>query len=219
MKSIEIKASLRKETGKKQTKALRNEGKVPCVMYGGDENVHFTASEKDFRRIIYTHDVFELNLDIEGKKYNAILKDVQFHPVTDEILHLDFMEVSENKPAIVDMPVIITGNSEGIRAGGKLRQRRRYLKVKGLLKDLPEHLEIDITDLNIGDFIKIMDLQFNNLELLDPQKAMVVGVSASRLSKGMELEEEGPEAEEGEEAAEGGEGGEEEKESAKEDSE
>jgi large subunit ribosomal protein L25 len=207
MKSIEIKAAPRKEVGKKQTKALRKQGLVPCVMYGGEENVLFTAEANELRHIIYTHNVFVVNLDIDGKKYKAILKDSQFHPVSDEVLHLDFIQVSDDKPAIVELPVQISGNSEGIRAGGKLRQRRRYLKVKGLIKNLPEFLNIDITDLVIGDFIKVEDLEYDNLELLDPSRAMVVGVSASRLSKGMEEGElEGAEGEEGAEGAEGAEG-------------
>lgn len=200
MKSIEIKATLRKEVGKKETKALRKQGMVPCVMYGGEENVHFYAEANELRHIIYTHDVFVVKLNIEGKAYMAILKDSQFHPVNDEVLHLDFIQVFDDKPAIVELPVSISGNSEGIRAGGKLRQRRRYLKAKGLIKDLPEYLDIDITNLKIGDFVKVTDLDFENLELLDPAMAMIVGVSASRLSKGMD---EAASEEEGEEGAEG----------------
>ncbi|MBN1599448.1 MAG: 50S ribosomal protein L25/general stress protein Ctc [Bacteroidales bacterium] len=200
MKSIEINAGLRKETGKKQTKTLRKYGNVPCVMYGGEEVVHFSAPANDFRHILYTHNVYLINLNIDGKKYQAILKDVQFHPVTDEVLHIDFIQVFQDVPAIVSMPVEIVGNSVGIKAGGKLRQRRRYLKVKGLIKDLPESLDIDITDLEIGDFIKVGDLYFENLELLDPSRAMVAGVSTSRLAKGMEIEEEVAEGEEGVEA-------------------
>lgn len=215
MKTIDIKGTLRKEIGKKQSKALRNEGKVPCVMYGGEENIHFAADSNDLRHLLYTHDVFLVNLDIEGKKYQAFLKDSQFHPVSDDVLHLDFIQVFVDKPAVVELPIIISGNSEGIRAGGKLRQRRRYLKVRGLYKDLPEYLDVDITTLNIGDFIKVSDLNFEHLELLDPERAMVVGVSASRLSKGMgpgeeeiaEAEAAEAEAAEGE-TAEGGEGGE-----------
>jgi len=218
MKTIEIKGTLRKEIGKKQSKTLRSEGKVPCVMYGGEENIHFAADSNELRHLIYTHDVFLVNLEIEGKKYQAFLKDSQFHPVTDDVLHLDFIQVSVDKPAIVELPITISGNSEGIRAGGKLRQRRRYLKVKGLYKDLPEYLDVDITDLAIGDFIKVGDLNYEHLELLDPERAMVVGVSASRLSKGMgpgdeelaEAEAAEGEAAEGEapEAGEAGEAGE-----------
>jgi len=189
MKSIEIKGSLRNNLGKKHTKALRAKGEVPCIIYGGEQIVHFSASANELRHILYTHDVFLVKLSIEGKQYQAILHDSQFHPVTDQVLHLDFIEVSDSKPAVVSLPVEITGNSVGIRAGGKLRQRRRYLKVKGLLKDLPEALTIKIDDLNIGDFIKVEDLNFENLELLDPPRAMIIGIATSRLSKGMEIGE------------------------------
>lgn len=206
MKSIEIKINLRKETGKKSTVELRSMGEIPCVMYGGETNIHFTAKSNDLRHIIYTHDVFLIKLDSDGKQYNAILKDIQFHPVTDEPLHLDFIEVPDNKPAIVELPITITGNSTGIKAGGKLRQRRRYLKVKGLINDLPETLEVDITKLNIGQFLKVGDLSYTNLELLDPSRAMVVGVAASRISKGME-EGEVPGAETKDETEAGAEAG------------
>jgi large subunit ribosomal protein L25 len=206
MKSIEINGELRQSTGKKQSINLRNQGLVPCVMYGGEENIHFAAKMNDFRHIVYTHDIYVILLDFDGKKYKAILKDIQFHPVTDEVLHMDFIQVFDDKPAIVLLPIAITGNSVGIRAGGKLRQRRRYLKVKGLIADLPETLSIDITELEIGKYIKVSDLKYDKLELLDPGRAMVVGVSTSRVAKGMEIEEPAPaevaEAETTEEAAE-----------------
>jgi len=205
MKSIEIKADLRKEIGKKHSKALRKEGLVPCVMYGGEEIVHFSAPENEFRHIIYTHDVFLVKLNIEGKIYLAILQEAQFHPVTDSLLHIDFIRVYEDKPAIVSLPVILTGSSVGIREGGKLRQRRRYLKVKGLVNELPENLTIDISDLAIGSFVKVEDLEYDHLELLDPARAMIVGVTTSRIAKGMEeaiVEEEVAEGEEGAEGAE-----------------
>ncbi|MBN1950495.1 MAG: 50S ribosomal protein L25/general stress protein Ctc [Bacteroidales bacterium] len=208
MKSIEIKATLRNELGKKQTKALRRQGLVPCVMYGGEENIHFTAQANELRHLLYTHDVFLVKLDINGKAYQAFLKDSQFHPVSDEVLHLDFIQIFDDKPAVVELPITVSGNSEGIRAGGKLRQRRRYLKVKGLLKDLPEYLDVDITKLKIGDFIKVNNLDYKNLELLDPAMAMVVGVSASRLSKGGPAGDELGEGEGEEAAATASEGGE-----------
>jgi large subunit ribosomal protein L25 len=194
MKSIEIKVESRKSTGKKESVNLRKQGLIPCVMYGGKENIHFATSLNDFRHVIYTHHIYLVILDVDGKKYHAILKDIQFHPVTDEVIHMDFIQVDESKPAVVSLPVTVTGNSVGIRAGGKLRQRKRYLKVRGLLNDLPETLTIDISELEIGKFIKIDDLKFDNLELLDPGKSMVVGVSTSRIAKGMELEEAAPAA-------------------------
>ena len=208
MKSIEIKGNLRKKLGKKHNTALRANGEVPCVIYGGEDIVHFSCSENELHHILYTPDIYLVKLSIDGKQYQAILQDTQFHPVTDKVLHLDFIEVSDVKPAVVSLPIVLTGNSVGIRAGGKLRQRRRYLKVKGLLKDLPDVLSIKIDDLNIGDFIKVQDLNYSNLELLDPSRAMIVGVATSRLSKGMEageVAEEGAEEGTAEVAAEGAE--------------
>ena len=187
MKTIEINASLRKVTGKKSSAAAHRQGIVPCVMYGGKEVIHFEAHENEFRHLIYTHHIYLVNLNIDGKKYQAILKEGQYHPVTDRMLHLDFVQAFEDQPAVVSLPVTIVGNSEGLKAGGKLRQRRRHLKVKGLIKDLPETLEIDITAVNIGDVIKVSQLKYKNLELLDSPQAMIVGVSTSRVAKADEI--------------------------------
>jgi large subunit ribosomal protein L25 len=205
MKSIEINVSLRKDTGKKSSVALRKQGIVPCVMYGGKEVLLFSAHENDFRHLIYSSHVYLVKLNIDGKPYQAVLKDIQFHPVTDKLVHIDFVEVHDDKEVVVSLPITIIGSSVGIKAGGKLRQRRRYLKAKGLIKDFPETLEIDITDLNIGDAIKVSQLHFDRLELLDPKQAMVVGVTTSRLAKGMEAGEVGVPAVAAEAVAEGAE--------------
>jgi large subunit ribosomal protein L25 len=183
MKTIEINASLRKVTGKKSSAAAHRQGIVPCVMYGGKEVIHFEAHENEFRHLIYTPNIYLVNLNLEGKKYQAIMKDAQYHPVTDRLLHIDFVQAFDDQPAVVSLPVTIVGNSEGLKAGGKLRQRRRHLKVKGLIKYLPETLEIDITAVNIGDVIKVNQLKYENLELLDSPQAMIVGVSTSRVAK------------------------------------
>jgi len=199
MKSVDIVVNLRKETGKKSSAELRANGLIPCVLYGGKENVHFSAKVNELKKILYTNHIFLVNLNLESRKHIAILKEAQFHSVTDEPLHLDFIEVWEDKPAVVSLPVTLNGSSEGVRAGGKLHQKKRYLLVKGMLKDLPETLEIDITPLNIGDHIKVGDLKYPDIELLDPAKSLVVGVSTSRIAKGMEEGEMGvvvtPEAE------------------------
>lgn len=203
MKKLSIKTQKRTALGKKSTKELRANQNVPCVMYGGEENIHFYAHTLQFKDLIYTHEVHLVELDLDGKIYNAVLKEIQFHPVTDEILHIDFVQVFDKKPAIVTLPITLVGTSEGILAGGKLRQRRRSIKVKGLVTDMPDTLEIDITKLNIGQVIKIGDLNFENLEILDPAQAMVVGVVSSRVAaKGMEITEPETEAEEGEEGEE-----------------
>ncbi len=210
MRAVEIKGEVRKETGKKQTKNLRKKGYVPCVVYGGEKNIHFTAHENSFKDLVYTHHVHIVVLDLEGKKYKSIMRDIQFHPVTDAILHIDFVEVFDDVPTVVDIPVELTGSSIGLINGGKLRQRRRNIKVKGLVNDIPDALKVDMTDIDIGEFIKIGDLSYDNLEILDPKRVMVAGVVSSRLiAKGFYEEEEvvEEEVEEGEEV-EGAEEGE-----------
>lgn len=206
MKTIEIKANLRDELGKKDTKRLRKEGNVPCVMYGGEENIHFYAPENSFNELIYTPSVYIVKLGINGKDYLAIRQDIQFHPVTDAPVHIDFVQVSEDKPVVMNIPVKVSGESPGIMAGGKLRLKRRSLKVKGLLADLPDVLNIDISRLTIGMSIKVHELSYDNLELLDPQRAMIVAVVSSRMAVKDTEAGEAEEAEEAEEAAaEGGE--------------
>lgn len=180
MKSIQIQAKLRKEFGKKGANALRAGDNVLCELYGGSENIHFYAHENDFRGLVYTPDVHLVNLDIEGKKYNAIMKDIQFHPVTDKILHIDFIQVAEDKPVMMNIPIRIEGVSAGVKAGGKLKVKRRSLKVKGIAKSFPEHLTIDITPLGINDSIKIGDLAYDNLEIIDNKRTVIVTVASTR---------------------------------------
>jgi large subunit ribosomal protein L25 len=186
MKTFSINVKKRTELGKKSTKALRAEEQVPCVMYGGEEIIHFYAHANEFRKLIYTNQVYLVELNIDGKIYKAVIKDMQFHPIDEMVMHMDFIEVIDNKAVIVNIPIELTGASVGILAGGKLRLRRRYLKAKGLAKDMPEFLAIDITKIEIGSVIKVSDLSFDNLELLDPAQSMVVGVVSSRLAKGMD---------------------------------
>ncbi len=186
MKTLEIKGVLRQDLGKKESKDLRKQGIVPCVMYGGEKNLHFSAHENQFKKLIYTPDVFLVKLEVDGQVFDAVMQDIQFHPVSDNIIHIDFVQVFPDKKVTVNLPVRLTGSSVGILEGGKLRQRRRYLKVSGLIKDMPDRLEIDLTDLNIGESLKIGDLDYDNLEILDPPRAMVVGVVSSRLiAKGL----------------------------------
>ena len=181
MKTIEIKAVSRNQFGKKSSNALRAQDNVPCVMYGGKENLHFSAHENVFRGLVYTPDVFLVNLVVDGNEYKAIMKDLQFHPVTDKLLHIDFIQVTEDKPVVVDIPIRITGESAGVKAGGRLNLKRRTLKVRGMIKDIPEHLTIDITPLEIGQSIKIGDLTYEKLEIIDNKRAMIVGVAVSRM--------------------------------------
>ncbi len=186
MKTIELKGTIRKDTGKKYSRLLRMEEKVPCVMYGGKENIHFSMPELSFKNIVYTPNVYLLKFEIEGNNHDAVIRDIQFHPVTDKIIHADFKEYYPDQPVIINLPVKIVGESIGLKAGGKLRIRRRILKARGLAKDFPEHLELDITDLDIGNTIRIEDLKIEGLEFLEPPGAMVISVISARvISKAM----------------------------------
>ena len=183
MKTIEIKGSFRTELGKKSSKEIRKTGNVPCVIYGKEKNIHFHAHENSFKNLVYTHEAHLVKLIIEDKEYNAVLKDMQFHPVKDNILHADFIEIHDNKPVVINIPVKVTGDSAGVIAGGKLSIKRRSLKVKGLAKDLPEALPIDITDLKIHEGVKVGELSFDKIELLDPKKSMVLTIATSRVAQ------------------------------------
>ena len=193
MKTLEINGSLRKSSGKKDTAILRKSNMVPCVLYGGKENIHFTTHENSFLKLVYTSDVHIVKLHIDGKEFNTILKDIQFHPVSDRIIHADFIEVFDNKPIVVSLPVKITGDSPGVKAGGKLKLNKRYLRIKGLPKDIPDHITIDITDLKIHDSVKAGDISIENIELLEPENLMILNVATSRVVQ--KTEEAVPEAE------------------------
>jgi len=191
MKSFELKGTLRKSLGKKDAKMLRRNKQVPCVMYGGKENLHFFAATGEFKNLVYTNHVYIVNINLDGTVHLAIMKEIQFHPVSDELVHIDFVEVTMDNPVVIDLPVEITGNSVGIRAGGKLRQRKKYIKVKGLIKDLPDSIVVDISELNIGQSVLSGDLKYDKIQILEPVHAFVVGVVTSRIAKGMEEGTEG----------------------------
>jgi len=180
MESIALKASLRKETGKKSSKAIRSQENVPCVLYGGKENINFFAVESDFRHLIYTPNVYIVNIDIDGNSHHAVFKDLQFHPVTDKLLHVDFYEVSDNKPITVEIPVKLTGSSIGVREGGKLMVDRRKLKVKGLAKDIPAEIEININDLCIGKSIRAGEIQTDKYAIVMAKETPIVSVRTTR---------------------------------------
>jgi large subunit ribosomal protein L25 len=186
MKTFELVSALRNTTGKKATKNLRRDKQVPCVVYGGKKPIHFSAEERAFKDLVYSPHVYAVKLNIDGDIHTAVMKEIQFHPVTDVINHIDFVEVDSKKPIIIELPVEITGNSIGIRAGGKLRQRKRYIKVKGLIEKLPDSLVIDISDLDIGGAVLTSDLTYDAVEILEPARSLIVGViSARAASKGM----------------------------------
>lgn len=180
MKSFELKGEKRNEISKKNTKELRDSGKVPCVLYGGRENIHFSLDMIPVEKIIYTPNVYLLNIDIEGTKHNAVVQEMQFHPVSDKVIHIDFVVADESKPVIVSLPVNFTGISVGVDKGGKLNTSKRYLKVKGIASQLPDKIDIDITKLEIGDNIKVADMNPENYEIIDSKSALIVSVINSR---------------------------------------
>ena len=196
MKSLEIKGIIRETTGKKDTKKLRKENNIPCVLYGGKENIHFTDHHNSFLKLVYSPNVYTLKLNIDGKQYNAMLHDIQFHPVSDKILHIDFLEIFEDKKIIIQIPVKLIGFAKGIQEGGKQRLELRKLKVCAFLKDLPDTLDINVENLSLGESIKVGELSFDNLELLDSKNEDVVSVKIARVAKGMEIVEEVKEVEE-----------------------
>jgi len=188
MKTIEIKGSLRSELGKKSSKEIRKAGSVPCVIYGKEINIHFHAPELSFKNLIYTHEAHLVNLNLDNKLYKVVLKDIQFHPVNDKILHIDFVEIFDDKPVVISVPVTVQGDSVGVIAGGKLSIKRRTLKVKGLPKDLPEFIPVDITELKIHEGVKVGDLHMDKIEFLDMKKSLVLTIATSRVAAKSEEE-------------------------------
>lgn len=191
MKSIDVKGTLRTETGKKSTRELRKSDSVPCVLYGlkKDENgnqvaTHFAVTNSELRNLVYTPNIYVVNLTIDGQACKAVLKDIQFHPVKDTILHVDFYEVTEEKPIVMEVPVQLNGLAAGVRAGGKLQAQVRKLKVKALYTAIPEKLNVDVTALELGKSIKCAELSFEGLELVTPAEVVVCSVRMTRAARG-----------------------------------
>jgi large subunit ribosomal protein L25 len=209
MKSITIKGSKRESVGKVATKALRNADKVPCVLYGGENPLHFSANELDFSKLVYTPNAHTVVLDINGdQKINAILQDIQFHPVSDKILHVDFYQLSDDKEVNMEIPVIIQGSAPGVMLeGGTLVISKRKLKVRALPKNLPDFINVDISSLKLGNKITTAELESEDFTILHPDNTVVCKVRTSRASMSIEEEEEleGEATEEGGEATAEGE--------------
>jgi large subunit ribosomal protein L25 len=199
MKSITIKGSQRESVGKVATKALRNAGKVPCVLYGGDKPLHFSADEISFKKLVYTANVYTATIELEGTNYHAILQDIQFHPVTDKILHVDFYQLFDDKLVTMNIPVRLVGSSPGVINGGSLRFPMRKLSVRALPADLPDFLNADISSLKIGSKIYVTELASEKYTILHPDNSVVVQVRTARAAIVEEGEDE--EGEEGEEGA------------------
>ncbi|WP_276169044.1 50S ribosomal protein L25/general stress protein Ctc [Zobellia alginiliquefaciens] len=208
MKSIKIKGSERESVGKKATKALRNAGQVPCVIYGGEKPLHFSADELAFRDLVYTPAAHTVKVDLGTGKVKAIMQDIQFHPVTDKILHIDFYQLFDDKEVTMNIPVRLEGNAPGVKAGGRLLFRKRKLTIKALPDNLPDYFDIDISKLRIGDNITVESLLKDEFTILHPETTVVVQVKTQRTAVAID-DDEDLEGEEGEAteaaAAEGGE--------------
>ena len=180
MKSITIKGSERESVGKVSTKALRNAGMVPCVLYGGNQTVHFSAEEIAFKNLVYTPNAHTVVIDLGGKKFDAVLQDIQFHPVTDKMLHVDFFQLFDDKEITIEVPVRVTGTSPGVLNGGVLRLNQRKLKVKALPKALPDYIDADISGLDMGNKLYVTAVGSDKYKLLHPDNTVVAQVRISR---------------------------------------
>lgn len=187
MKEINVKGTARTALGKKAAREIRKAGAVPCNLYGEAKNengepvaLSFTVTNDELRNLIYSPDIYSVNLSIDGKEYKAILKEIQFHPVKDNVLHVDFYEITETKPIIMEVPIKLNGLAEGVKAGGRLAASVRKLKVKSIYSNIPERLDIDVTNLALGKTIKVGELSFEGLELITSKEVVVCQVKMTR---------------------------------------
>ena len=191
MKTVSLSGSLRENVGKKDAKALRRAEMVPCVMYGaGQEQIHFATEAKNFKKILFTPECYIINFTINGKTYSTILQEAQYHPVTDAVMHADFLIVNENNPITVVLPIALEGTPAGVMRGGKMKQGIKKIKVSGLIKDLPDYVRINISSLNINEAIKVKDLAIENVTPITPGYTVIVAVNTAR---GVVAEEEAAE--------------------------
>jgi len=201
MKVVSLSGSLREGVGKKDAKKVRKAGLVPCVLYGGEKQIHFTVKSIEFDKFLFTPEVTLVDIDIDGQVYRAVIQDLQYHPVTDKTLHVDFLQVFEEKPVKISIPLKIVGTSPGVIKGGKLNKKMRKVLVMALEKFLPDFVEVDISTLNIGTSIRVEDLNVEGLKFMDPPRSVVVTVKTARVLAAEDEDDE----EEGDEGAEGGE--------------
>ena len=203
MNTIEIIASARTKTGTKDAKLQRKEGLVPCVVYGGEEIMHVLIDEREFTKVLDTPETFLIKLNVDGTSHDVVLQDVQLHPVTDKVNHADFLAVLKDKPVAVNIPVIVSGQARGVLNGGVMKLVKRKLRLEGLVADIPEAIELDITKLRIGQSIRVSQISINGINFIDPQDQNVVAVQAARGALDDEEEEEEAAPAEGAEGAEG----------------
>lgn len=181
MKTLTLSGTQRTALGKKGTKAARDAGKVPCILYGGKDVLHFEADAKAFKPLVYTPDVHMVKLDIAGKTADAIVKDIQFHPVTDDIIHVDFLEVLANKPVVMDIPIRFNGIAAGVKEGGQMLKKLTKMRVKGLISKIPATIEVNVESLKIGDSIHVRDLKYDGITFLHEPAVTIVAVKTTRV--------------------------------------
>lgn len=204
MKSVELKATLREDVRSKSAlKALRSKGRVPAILYGGKENINFHLDAIELDKLISTSEIHLIDMDFGERKVKSVTREVQFNPITDEIIHVDFMEVFQDKPIEIGVPVRFTGNSIGVMSGGQRREKMRKVILRAVPDNIPEEFVVDVTNLKIGDVIQVEDIKRENVEFLDHPKAVIVSVKASRVVVEPDLEDEEGEDVEGEEGEEG----------------
>lgn len=184
MKSIDIKAAKRDVYGKKEAKKLHREERIPASIYGNGETIHFSLDSKAVKPLIYSDKSYIVNLDIEGQKELAVMREVQFHPIREQILHIDFYRATPGKEVAIDIPVRLTGNSKGVKAGGKLTLSKRKIHVKGVLEQLPDELIVDVTDLDLGKTVFVGDMKYDNLVFLTPASTAIAAVKMTRAARG-----------------------------------
>ncbi|WP_107037172.1 50S ribosomal protein L25 [Brumimicrobium mesophilum] len=202
MKVVQLSGSLRASVGKKETKAVRANGNVPCVLYGSGEQFCFSVRSVDLEKLIFSPNVYQIELDLDGTKKMAIIQAKQMHPITDKPMHVDFLELADDKPVKIGIPIRVTGRSKGVLNGGRLMTIFRTLKVEGLPKDLPNEVEIDITPLRIGQSIRVRDIDMPGVKTLENESAVVVSVKMSRGAVDTDDDEEEEGAEEAAESTE-----------------
>lgn len=198
MKTIAIEGKVREKVGGRATRQLRREEKIPCVMYGGAENIHFSTPVISFKDILYTPEVFNVEINIDGQKSNAVIRDVQYHPLTDEVEHVDFLQLTPGEEVVIKAPVVLRGNSKGVRNGGRMKVNLRRLRVKATPDGLPGQIEIDVTDLKIGDAVRVQDIPTDGFQIMhEPTRTICLIQTARNIIEEIEEEEE-DEGEEGE---------------------
>ncbi|MGE0077037.1 MAG: 50S ribosomal protein L25 [Bacteroidales bacterium] len=183
MKTFELNAAVRTETGKTFAKNIRKTALIPANIYGGEQNLMISVDEKEFLKAIYTPHVYIVNLTVDGKVYSTIIKETQFHPVSDKVLHVDFLQISDKKKITVGLPVILQGQAEGAKQGGKLLQVVRKVRVSGFAKDLPESINVDVTNLGLGKSIMVGDLTFDKYVISEPKSMVIATIKTTRAAR------------------------------------